>query len=132
MIDPGNVPEVGADETLARYVLFSSHVRNDQSLKPDAFMPPRDRQLSVTRHLLATDAELWKMGDAVAAVRRLTLYGRGDVGVAVCLALKLSVAAAPIAGNPNHAHVFDWPADKAAQKIIAQEIAATAVYVGKK
>jgi hypothetical protein len=31
--------------------------------------------------------------------------------------------------NPNHADVSSWPADKPAQKIIALEIAAAAVFV---
>ena len=129
MINPANVPEVGPGETLARYVLFSGHIRQDQTVKADAFMPPPDRQLSVTRHLSATAAELWVVGEAVADARQRTLGGRADVGVPVCHAHKLVVRAAPVDHNPNHAHVLDWPADKPAQKAIAQELAANAVFM---
>jgi len=129
MIDPANVPEVGPVETLARYVLFSGHIRQDQTVKANAFMPPSDRQLSVTRHLSATEAELWKVGEAVAVERDGTLYGRADVGVPACRAQKLVVRAEPIAGNPNHARVLEWPADRPIQKAIAQELAASAVFV---
>jgi hypothetical protein len=38
----------------------------------------------------------------------------------------LQVVAAPVPENPNHANVIDWPAEKSAQKIIAQQIAEAA------
>lgn len=128
MIDPANVPEVGPDEELARYILFSNHIRSDRTLKPDAFIPHPHLKLSVTRHLQATEEELWEVGDDVAKARSRPLYGRGDIGVPVCRAQRLVVRAEPIADNPNHAHVSDWPADKPAQKAIAQEIAAKPLF----
>ncbi|MEX2120214.1 MAG: hypothetical protein WD847_11520 [Pirellulales bacterium] len=33
--------------------------------------------------------------------------------------------------NPNHANIGGWPMDKPAQKIIALEIAATAVFLAR-
>jgi len=44
---------------------------------------------------------------------------------------RIHVNAEPTAGNPNHANVSDWPADKPAQKIIAQELAAKAKFAAK-
>ena len=133
MIDPGNVPDITADEALARYVMQSSHVRrSNQTVKPDAFMPHPHRDLSVTRHLATTAAELWSLGEQVATATGKTLYGRADIRAAVCLAQKLVVKSAPTESNPNHADVSGWPADKPAQKIIAREIAATAVFVAKR
>jgi hypothetical protein len=35
----------------------------------------------------------------------------------------------PSKGNRNHVNVYGWPADKAAQKNIAQEVAAAADFV---
>jgi hypothetical protein len=130
MIDPENVPEVGDDETLARYVLHSNHIRRtSQTVKPDAFIPHPHGELSVTRHLLMTEDELWAVGRAVAAATIKTLHGRADIRMAVCLAQQLTVRAAPMNDNPNHADITGWPADKPAQKIIAQEIAATAQFM---
>lgn len=129
MIDRKNVPEVGSQETLARYVLFHSHVRQDCTVKPDAFMPPPDRELSVTRHVNATNTELWEIGEDVAKQRQKPLLGRADLGVIVCRSRKLTVQAAPLSANPNHAHVLGWPDDKPAQKMIAQELAAKASFV---
>jgi hypothetical protein len=132
MIDPASVPDVGDNETLARYVLQRSHIRrSDRTVKPDAFMPPPDLQLSATRHRMATEAEIWEIGESVAAARILTLYGRGDFSVTACIDQRLGVSAAPVVGNPNHAHVLKWPDDKAGQKSIAQEIAASATFVPK-
>jgi len=78
---------------------------------------------------MATEAELWDVGEDVAAGLNRTLYGRGDFGVATCVDEELGVTAAPIPGNPNHAHVVKWPVDKDAQKSIAQGIAASATFV---
>jgi hypothetical protein len=133
MINPESIPDVSPDEVLARYVMHSSHIRrSNQTIKADAFMPHPHRQLSVTRHLSATESELWSFGEQVAAVSGKTLYGRGDIRVAVCLAHKLAVDAAPTETNPNHANVSGWPDDKPAQKIIALEIAAAAVFVANR
>ena len=44
---------------------------------------------------------------------------------------KLKTIADPVEGNTNHVNITNWPsaADKAAQKLIAQEIAAVAKFV---
>ncbi len=132
MIDPANVPQVTINETLARYVLQSSHIRrSNQTVKPDAFIPHPHQDLSVTRHMQASEEELWGVGEAIARERDKTLYGRADISAAQCMAQHLKVAAKPIPANPNHAEVFDWPADKPAQKIIALEIAAKAAFIAK-
>ena len=129
MFDPDDVPPVDAGELLARYVLRSRNIRKDQTLKPDAFMPPSDRMLSVTRNRSATEEEVWMIGDMVASTQEKTIYGRGDLKSAVCFHLGLAVEADPVPLNPNHAHVVNWPSDKPGQKNIAQELAAGAVYV---
>lgn len=130
MIDPSNVPQVSSGEVLARYILQNSHLREDRSIKPNAFMPPRNLELSVTRHLSASNDELWSIGRSVAKLRDLALCGRGDVIAKAYSGQSLSVRPDPIIpSNPNHAVVFDWPDDKPKQKNIAQEIAALAKFV---
>jgi hypothetical protein len=80
----------------------------------------------------ATDAELWSVGDNVAAARGISLLGRGDFLTTACLSQGLVVNAAPLfPETPNHANVVGWPPDKPAQKIIAQELAAQAVWLRK-
>jgi len=130
MIDPENVPAVESDELLARYVLQSSYIRrSDQTVKPDAFLPHPHRDLSVTRHRDATTVELWEVGASVANACGKKLYGRADVLADAAVRQGLTVAAAPIPGNPNHADISNWPDDKPAQKIRAMEISASAQLV---
>lgn len=130
MIDPSNVPPVGADELLARFVLQRSHIRSsDRTIKPDALIPHPRADLSVTRHLMATEVELWSVGQDVANTRGKTLYGRGDFSAVMCANQRLVVQAAPLANNPNHANVRGWPAEKPLQKIIAQQVAAATKFV---
>lgn len=129
MLDPTNVPSVLPEESVARYVLFSNHIRNsDMTVKPDAFIPHPNPELSVTRHIEATEEELWRAGAQVAGQRQRTLHGRADVIVAVCLAEGLSVVAVPLEENPNHADISGWPKDKAEQKMKALEIARQAKF----
>ncbi len=117
---------VSSSEVLARFVLQSSHFRADGTLKPDPFVPHPYEELSVTRHLGITVEEVWARGRAVAAACRKTLYGRADVIAGEFLKQRLTVIAAPTADDANHANVGDWPKEKPAQKLIAQEIAAAA------
>jgi hypothetical protein len=130
MIDPANVPEVAGDELLARFIYQSSHIRpSDGTVKANAFLPPANLLCSVTRHLQATENELWAVGEEAALNRGATLYGRADVQAVNCTKQRLVVQKAPVPDNPNHANLADWPADKPAQKIIAQELAAAASLV---
>jgi len=132
MIDPTNVPNVAPDEWLARFVLYSRHVRtSDQTVKSDAFIPHPHQELSVTRHLSATDDEIWGVGEQVATQQSRTLYGRADVEAQVFTSQSLNVQASPVLGNPNHADVAGWPTEKPRQKMIAIQIAAVATYRGR-
>ena len=133
MFDPVHVPPVALDELLARFVLFSSHVRrSENTVKQDAFMPHPRVELSVTRHREATNDELWREGGRVAALREKILYGCADVLATAFADERLQVVAKPIIPeNPNHADVIDWPADKPSQKMKALQIANKSTYVPK-
>lgn len=130
MLQQDNVPDVGWDETLSRFILSRSHIRSsDQTVKPDAFVPHPYEDWSVNRDLEATDEETWRVGADVAAARGRSLRGRADVLAAPYLSQDLEAVAAPVDGNPNHVNVTRWPTDKPSQKMIAQEIAAVAKYL---
>src|SRR5688500_2945448 len=124
MIDPAHGPDIGSDEVLARYVLQSSHIRSNQTVKPNAFVPHPYEDLSVTRHLMATEDEIWSAGETVAMQTEKTLYGRADVIASEYLARRLILRPDALPENPNHANVSGWPAEKPMQKIVALEIAA--------
>ncbi len=131
MLSVSQMPSVGANEKLSRFVLSSRHFRKDnETVKADAFVPHPYEELSVNRDLEATDDETWAIGRTVANGLSKTLYGRGDVIAATYHSQKLKTIEAPVLGNPNHVNVIGWNKDdKASQKLIAQEIAAVAKFV---
>lgn len=133
MLDPQNVPEVEAQEKLSRFVLSRSHFRpSDGTVKQNAFVPHPHVALSVNRDREATDDETWQIGAAVASQTGKTLYGKADALAATYQSQGLTANAGPIIGNPNHVDIIGWPKDKAAQKDLAQEIAAVAKFVASK
>lgn len=132
MFRDDQVPPVDSDEAMARFVVQSSHIRkSNNTVKPDAFIPHPHVELSLTRHREATDDELWREGERVAAIRHATLHGRADVPARAFVDEGLAVVAKPIPKNPNHADVQGWPADKPAQKMKATEIAIKSILVLK-
>ena len=117
---------IADDEKLARFVVVKEWVRADKTIRPDAFIPPKDLNLSVTRHLGLTEEELWRVGFEVAEQlegEAAILYGSANVKAEEARRQNLKVCPHPLPRNPQHAHVFGWPMDKAARKNIAQELA---------
>lgn len=119
---------VAADEQLARFVLFSNWLRSDATVRPQAFMPHPHVDLSVTRHQLLSEYEIWAIGQGIANARGKTLYGRADIRASDVLRQSLDVKSAPVQNNPSHANIVGWPEQKPAQKIIALQLAAAAKY----
>ena len=127
MLDPDNVPPVTPDELVARFIYVRRNIRNsDNTIKPDAFMPHPRIKMSVTRHIAATEEEIWTEGLRVGEVRNLPLQGRGDFLVGSAIAAGIEIVSEKIPENPNHADGIGWPADKGEQKMKATEIAKAA------
>lgn len=126
MSDGRTLPPVESNEWLARFILRRTHLRQDRTVKQDAFIPHPYPDLSVTRHIQLSETQIWDIGQDVARQIRKPLLGRADVQVFIFQLQKLRVVAEPLSENPNHANVVRWPAEKPAQKIIAQQIAAAA------
>lgn len=129
MTDEGPGEAIASSELLARFILFSRWIRNNKTVKPDAFIPHPYPDLSVTRLKDLPEQEVWHIGQSIANARLATLYGRADIPVAEVRRQALDVEPRPVDNNPNHATVIGWPVDKPAQKIIAQELAAKARFV---
>jgi hypothetical protein len=118
------------DEMLARFVLKKEWLRKvDNTIKQDAFIPPKDLQLSVTRHAGISSEQLIETGKSVAAKTSLEFLGRADIETRSVVKNALKAVAWPLANDQNHAHIIGWPADKEARKTIAQELAAVATFV---
>jgi len=125
MLDPANVPEVAASEIVTRYLMFGKWYLANGTIKYEAFMPPVDLELSVTRLCQTTDAEIWDVGARVAEESRRKLHGRTDVAVKAFADQQLRVECDPLPNNANHALARGWSADKAQQMIVAKQLAAT-------
>ena len=133
MNDSVEATEISADELVSRFIKSRHWIRaSGDTVKPDAFMPPSDLNLSVTRHIGLSEELLWKIGQEVvtkiAEKAPAALIGRADL-LGKTIPLQLKTEAAAIAGNPNHAHVVGWPSDKPSQKNIAQHLAAVASFL---
>lgn len=129
MLASNPVPAVGDGEVLARFIVSPRHVRPDGTVKHVEFVPYSHRALSVTRHLEATEPELWAEGREVARMRGKSLIARLDVVAMECRSNHLNVVPAPlktddvrILANPNHADIVDYPSAKQDQMAIAQAI----------
>jgi hypothetical protein len=120
---------VKTDELLSRYILQRSHIRKDNTIKPDPFIPHPYPDLSVTRNLDLDDDGLWRIGADVARQTGKVLQGRAETKALTYLESLLEILADPIPGNPNHVNVTAWPSDKPSQKIIAMEIASKSRYI---
>jgi len=132
------VDSVADDELLARYILYSGWIRQSNQtvkVKQDAFVPPGNLELSVTRHIHLTEDDIWSLGKKVARYRNRPLYGRADVKTEHVKMQNLEVKSQPIKNdpnlgdNPNHANIIGWPLEKNARKMIALEIANAARFV---
>lgn len=97
-------------------------------MKQDAFLPPPDLNLSVTRHALLEMDEIWDRGRQVANQTKRSLHGRADVATGRVISTGLKVQPFPLEENPEHAHVTGWPQDKPAQKSLAQQLAAASAF----
>ncbi len=121
------LPPVADDEKLARFILFRNWIRNDSTVRPDAFIPYPHPNLSVYRHIGLAEPEVWQIGRAIANARPAKLYGRADILASDVKHHSLRIEPTPT--PKNHANITGWPERKPEQKIIALKIAASAHFV---
>jgi hypothetical protein len=125
-------PSLADGEQLARYIFRREHIRSQTGeVKPDAFMPHPHRDCSVTRRATLSEMQVWERGEGVAAQRKLPLVGRADVTAGSVRGAGLTPVPDPVEGNPEHANIIGWPAEKAAQKQVAQLLVKSAAYKPK-
>lgn len=120
---------INDDEILARFVVFRGWLRNDNTVKPEAFMPhPQTLDLSVFLHTGLSPEELWECGQkAIQNRTNATLCGRADIQTFHVRGQKLEVI--HNAPPKNHALITGWPNDKPNQKILALELAAESKFI---
>jgi len=127
-----NLNPVDDNERLARFIDSSRWIRKqDHYVKPAAFMPYPNMELSVSRCLKNFEDFVWALGQLIAQSRQppRNLYGRADITALDVRNQKLDILPAPENNNPNHANIVNWPEEKEKQKILALELSACAQFV---
>lgn len=122
---------VANDEKLARFVVFSRWIRDNKTIRSDAFMPTPSLETSVTRHVGISEERIWELGDLTVGKPPRCLHGRADIKAGSVRECGLDVEPRMEVNNPNHANIVDWPGRKDVQKSFAQLIVATADFVPK-
>jgi hypothetical protein len=129
----GVIDRVADGERIARFVRRKSHLRFDGTVKHDAWMPPSDFELSVTRHISLGENGIWERGRAVVAVAGGELVGRADISASDLRTAgfpEMDVVPAPLTENPQHAHIIGWqPGQKPRWMAIAKRLAAASAFV---
>lgn len=128
-------PEVvSQEESLARYLTQKDHYsRQENAVKPKAFMPPPNRTLSVFRIAGLSKDAIWDIGQKEVinvSPEPRTLHGMAEIKA-------ISVQGTGLTIDPDntpirHANIVGWPEgpeNKARIKSIAQELAAEAKLV---
>lgn len=126
-----NCNSISANELLARFIVYKRWLREDQTVKQEAFIPYPALELSVTRHLNLSEEEIWKYGKLAAGDPPRKLRGRADIKVSHVWNEGLRVVIAPVRNNPNHANITNWPQAKDAQKIRALSLASAAKFIAQ-
>lgn len=111
------------DEVLSRFLTSSNQfAASSLRVKPSAFMPPPDKKLSCFVTTGLEPNEIWEIADR--AITGRPVYGSADIGTREIHDEGLVVERDDV--PPRHVNILGWPAEKDAQKEIAQALAAAA------
>jgi hypothetical protein len=114
--------EIPSGEMVIRFI-FGKHIRQDRSIRRQAFMPPKNGELSVTRKAGLTEEQIWAVGEQARGGRDESLKGRADLLAGIFAGQGLRVEAAPTGENPRHANVVKWPEGERERRDIADRVA---------
>jgi hypothetical protein len=116
----------GAGELLTRYISNSSQIRNsDNTIKHNAFMPPKSGRLSVYWISGLQEATVWDIGNDHVAPIRGQIIARADVNSLAAYENQLSVV---VTGLPHarHADIVGWNLNSTQPRLQAIKLAKAA------
>lgn len=115
-------------ETLTRFIVERAHIRSsDNTVRHNAFMPPRGGTLSVFWITGLRDGEVWDLGNTyVAPPRGKPLLGRADLNSLVAHGENLRVNVVPDP-HPRHAEITGWVPDASRARLQAVKLADSAI-----
>ena len=117
-------------ERLSRFILSKNEFRSsDQTVKPKAFVPPKNKRLSVYRTSTLTEDEIWSIGNEfVAQPRGKTLYGRADLLAQDVCTLQQKIEP-ETSIHPLHADIIPWPDGRDDILFLATQLAQRSKFV---
>jgi len=116
---------VSPDEQLSRYLTQSSHFsRENNRVKPAAFMPAPNGRTSIFRTLGLSGRAIWRIGEEVCRRGGRPLHGRADILAQEITAARLKIE--PDDRSSRHANITGWPPEKSEKMSLAQGLAARA------
>ncbi len=122
---------ISDSEKLIRFIFSPYHIRNDESVKWQAFKP-RNGETSVTIKNNLSDKNLHSIGQKIESFRKkkdkISLFGEARIFAKTVYKNKLNILSAPSKNNPNHANIIDWPNDKDEYMMVCKELIIDAHY----
>ncbi len=118
---------VDDEEPLARFVLDKAYYRpSDQTIKHNAFMPSKTRDVSVFRTLNLSNDEALGLGhEFVAKPRQKELLGYASLKASSVRQVALDVSGTELP-HPRHANIAGWPGGTE-DRLLAIKLAAVAL-----
>ncbi|MEK6656599.1 MAG: hypothetical protein AABY58_04085 [Nitrospirota bacterium] len=113
-------------EILARFILTKKYIRQDKTVRWNAFMPHKG-ETSVFRVSGISDIEIWHIGEKyVVSSQNKPLFGRADITASIIMDNGLDVI--PQEPPVKHANIIGWPEDKSKQMEMAMQLALKAQF----
>ncbi len=121
---------IDSNERISRFILSRNEFRpSDQTVKAKAFVPPKNKRLSVYRTSTLTEDEVWSIGNEfVAEPRGKTLYGRANLLAKDVYALQQKVEP-ETSIHPLHADIIPWPDGRDDILFLATQLALRSKFV---
>ena len=123
---------IDPNERLSRFVLSRKQFRfSNQTVKVGAFIPPKNKPLSVYRTSKLSEDEIWSIGEEfVAEPRGQTLYGRADLLAQDVYDLKQKVEP-ETSRHCLHADIIPWPDGREDMLFFATKLALKSKFIPK-
>ena len=121
---------INPTERLSRFIVNKNEFRrSNRTVKFKAFLPPKNKRLSVYRTLTLSEDDIWSIGsEFVAKPRGKTLYGRADLLAQTVYALKQKVEP-ETSQHCLHADVIAWPDNKDDIQDLANRLALQSKFI---
>lgn len=120
-----HLPEqVKPDEMTTHFIFVREYFSQAKNIvRTGAFLPPKDKRLSIYRTRCCNEEKIWWLGDwYVGRKRGKEVLARGDLQALEFARVDLEIT--PDRNpHPWHANVIGWPESKPLQKIKAAELA---------